>query len=496
MKRFLTIAFALVAVAQAGQPNILFIMSDDHTTQAIGAYGSRLAKLNPTPAIDELAKNGMRFDRVFCNNAICTPSRATIMTGQYSQTNGVLDLRGALLPKKHYLAQEMKKAGYNTAMIGKWHLNAEPADFDHYCVLPGQGKYFNPIFHVRGPKPFKQNVIKMDGKHSSDAITDLSLEWLANDWDREKPFFLMHHFKAPHDMFENAPRYDEYLANTEIPEPDNLRTPPPSGFGSGLTKGHEPWKLGSRLKVDQSLKEPAYSKAVYQTYLKRYLRCVKGVDDNVKRLIDYLKEIGEFENTVIIYTGDQGFFLGEHDLMDKRWMYEEAFRMPFIVHAPGIAKPDSSNDWLISNADFAPTMLELAGVETPAYMQGRSFAPALKGDARPADWREAIYYRYWMHMAHKLAVPAHFGIRTDRYKLIYLYGVDNAGKRPNTPTSWELYDLKNDPFENTNQYNNPEYAEIVAQLKKELKQLRIDLNETDAAYPEIQAGINAHWNDS
>ena len=337
----IAVLLSIAACAQADEerPNILFIMADDHTTQAFGVYGSRLAALNPTPNIDALAKGGMRFDRVFCHNSICTPSRANILTGQYSQRNGVLDLSGSLAPEKQTLPLEMGKAGYDTAMIGKWHLKFEPASFNYYCVLPGQGSYFNPTFRIRGDKPWPGNTIKKDGMHSSDAITDIGLEWLKNGWDRDKPFFLMHHFKAPHDMFSNAPRYADYLEDVEIPEPDNMRQPPPSGLGSGLTKGHEQWGLGRRLGIDQSLQEPEYGKAVYQEYLKRYLRCVKGVDDNVKRLIDYLREMGELDNTVIIYTGDQGFFLGEHDLMDKRWMYEEAMRMPFIVHWPRVSRP-------------------------------------------------------------------------------------------------------------------------------------------------------------
>ncbi len=481
------------------QPNVLFIMSDDHTTQAIGEYGSRLANLNPTPNIDLLAKNGMRFDRVFCNNSICTPSRASIITGQYSQTNGVLDLTGNIPPARQYLPIEMGKAGYQTAMIGKWHLKQEPAAFDYYCVLPGQGKYFNPIFRVRGNRPWPRNTVGKMGQHSSDAITDISLEWLENKWDRNRPFFLMHHFKAPHDMFQNAPRYDDYLKDATIPEPDNLHAQPAEGFGSvasrnfgsGLAKGHESWRLGRRLGVDQSLSDPQYTKAVYQKYLKRYLRCVKGVDDNVKRLMDFLRDAGEIDNTVIIYTGDQGFFLGEHDLMDKRWMYDESMRMPFIVHWPNSVKAGSVNGWLINNTDFAPTILALAGVKTPGRMQGRSFEAAMRGEPRPADWRTATYYRYWMHMAHSLRVPAHFGIRTERYKLIFFYGCTSKGEQK-TPVAWELYDLDNDPFEMQNLYSNPAYAEIVADLKQQLWKTRASLNETDRGFPAIQSIIDSH----
>jgi len=473
-------------------------MSDDHTTQAIGAYGSRLAKLNPTPVIDTLASGGMRFDRVFCNNSICTPSRASIITGQYSQANGVMVLDQTLPVKMQHLPREMKKAGYHTAMVGKWHLSAEPAEFDYYCVLPGQGKYFNPSFCTRGDKPWPKNEIQKQGQHESDAVTDISLDWLKNGWDRKKPFFLMHHFKAPHDLFENAKRYDKYLEDVEIPEPDNLFSPPSGSdgsrnMGSGIGRTHAPWKLASKLQTPKDLDDREYAKASYQTFLKRYLRCVKGVDDNVKRLLDYLRETGELDNTVVMYTGDQGFLLGEHDLMDKRWMYEESMRMPFIVYWPGKIKPGSTNDWLINNTDFAPTMLELAGIKAPDYMQGRSFAGALEGKPKPDDWRKATYYRYWMHMAHGLRVPAHFGIRSDRYKLILFYGTDvNGSQQGRTPCAWEFYDMQNDPIEMHNQYKNPEYQPIIMQMKVQLKETRAALGENDKNKA-INAIIEDNW---
>lgn len=480
------------------RPNILFIMSDDHTTQAIGAYGSRLAELDPTPNIDALARNGMRFDRVFCHNSICTPSRANIITGQYSQKNGVLDLDGNIPPERQFLPLEMKKAGYQTAMVGKWHLKQEPAAFDYYCVLPDQGKYHNPDFRIRGNKPWPENTITKTGMHSSDAITDISLEWLKNKRDKSRPFFLMHHFKAPHDMFENAKRYDSYLEDVKIPEPVNLFNPPDGsiatrGMGSGVGRTHSEWQLARKLGIPEHLDDRSYAQAAYQKYLKRYLRCVKGVDDNVKRLVDYLRETGELDNTIIIYTGDQGFFLGEHDLMDKRWIYEESMRMPFIVHWPNGIQKESVNSWMINNTDFAPTMLELAGVaKRPSYMQGRSFAAALKGEPKPDDWRTSTYYRYWMHMAHRLKVPAHFGIRSERYKLIFFYGSTPEG-RNQTPVAWEFYDLEKDPHEMQNQYDNAEYAKIIAEMKLELEKIRVDLDETDSRYPAIQALLDAHW---
>jgi N-acetylglucosamine-6-sulfatase len=265
--------------------------------------------------------------------------------------------------------------------------------------------------------------------------------------------------------------------------------------------------MGRHMKVDMKLSDREYTHQSYQRYLKRYLRCVKGVDDNLKRLFDYLERKGLIDNTVILYTGDQGFYLGEHDYIDKRWMYEEGMRMPFLVRYPKLVEAGSRNNWLINNTDFAPTMLELAGAKTPSYMQGRSFAGALGGEAKPADWRKATYYRYWMHMAHAHNNPAHFGIRTERYKLIFFYGCDftdiNYGKKttkhqgnryyPNTPPAWELYDLKEDPKEMHNQYDNPQYKKVITELKQELKRQREELKETDAKYPRIQKIIDAHW---
>lgn len=500
------------------KPNILFIMSDDHTTQALGIYGSRLASLNPTPNIDQLAHEGMTFSSVFCNNSICTPSRASIITGQYSQTNGVLDLLGRIPPEQQYLPMEMSKAGYLTAMIGKWHLKEEPAAFDYYNVLPGQGRYFDPVTRDIKKGEWPENTAQHKG-HSSDVITDLSLNWLEIR-DKSRPFFLMHHFKAPHDMFVNAKRYDSYLEDTKIPEPENLYDQPGSSFGSVSTRGFDDeligtigasvskrsnaWELGKRLGIDESLPEPEYTSIVYQTLLKKYLRCVKGVDDNVKRLIDYLKEEGIYDNTLIIYTGDQGFFLGEHDFFDKRWMYEEAMRMPFVVRYPKTLEQGSQSDLLINNTDFAPTLIDFAGGQVPDLMQGKSFARTLKGESE-VDWRDATYYRYWMHMAHRLGNPAHFGIRTKKYKLIFFYGVDFEdpprlnywGSQADivTPPGWELYDLEDDPYEMNNLYTKTEYSGIIVELKEKLMSLREELNETDSNYPHIQKIIDEHWDD-
>jgi uncharacterized sulfatase len=516
-----------IQTATGSRPNILFIMSDDHTSQAIGAYGKRFAVLNPTPTIDRLAQEGMLFENVFCTNSICTPSRATIMTGQYSHVNGVLDLDGSLPRESHYLAIEMKRAGYQTAMIGKWHLKMEPVHFDYYKVLPGQGSYHNPDFHEKGVGTWPNNLVHTEG-HSSDRITDATLDWLASR-DKSKPFFLMHHYKAPHDMFENAPRYDDYMEDVEFPEPENMWRQPDWGsvatrgnndslisvIGSSIGKRNHIRNMGMHMKVDTNLSDEEYKHLAYKRYMRRYFRCVKGVDDNLKRLFSYLEENNLMDNTVIMYTGDQGFFLGEHDFIDKRWMYEEGMRMPFIVRYPEMIAAGSRNDWLINNTDFAPTILELAGVETPEYMQGSSFVSALKGENEPATWRQATYYRYWMHMAHNHNNPAHFGIRTKKYKLIFFYGTDwtdgsvfekwktrtrrknavAAGNRfwADTPAGWEFYDLEKDPDENKNEYHNSEYQDIIKNLKMQLRRKRENLNEIDDHYPKIEAIILANW---
>lgn len=508
--------------------NILYVMSDDHAAHAVGAYGKRLAGVNPTPNLDKLVAGGTRYNNVFTTNSICTPSRATILTGQYSQTNGVLDLGGTLPSEKQSLVNAIKTAGYNTAIIGKWHLKKEPASFDHYEVLDGQGTYFDPKFFVRGDKPWKKNINKTVG-HSTDVITDKGLEWL-KDVDHEKPFMLMLQYKAPHDMFEYAPRYEDYLADTFIPEPvdlyergdefgsiatrgENNSLDPISG--TSVSKRNKRRNMGIHLEVDPSLSDKEYTSLAYQRYMKAYLRCIKGIDDNLGRVFDQLKADGLWENTVVIYTSDQGFMLGEHDMIDKRWMYEPSMQMPFLVRHPKLSTPKTS-DLLINNTDFAPFILDLAGVGIPADMHGRSFASSLKGET-PADWRTATYYRYWMHRAHH-DVPAHFGVRTKKHKLIFFYGKFYQDNVPDqsaqhhypgdtrtkmkvkpasveTPAAWELYDLEKDPDELVNVYGNPKYANVIAELKEELIRQRKEYNETDASYPELQAIIDAHWND-
>lgn len=520
------------------QPNIIYIMSDDHTTQGIGAYGSRLAVLDPTPTIDRLAKEGILMERAFCTNAISTPSRGCIITGQYSQTNGVLDLDSTLPIERQNLPQEMRKLGYQTAVIGKWHLYNQPEMFDYYNVFYSQGEYFDPVLCEKG----ETNMVELKGEqvlgkrykgHSSDVVTDIALDWFKNKRDKSKPFFLCHQYKAPHDMFEFNPRYNDYLEDTFIPEPESLWDNKNNGsvatrgennslthiIGSSIGKRNTVRNMGMHMEIDPNLSDDDYKRAAYQENLKRYLRCVKGVDDNLKHLFDYLEEEGLMDNTIIIYTGDQGFMLGEHDYIDKRWMYDETIRMPLLIRYPPMIKAGSRSGAIVNNVDFPATIIDMAGGKTPDYMQGDSFKEILYNDGKePEGWKQATYYRYWMHMAHMHNNPAHFGIRTKDYKLIFFYGVDykerEASKKSTTkersqqdsstweassypemqtPVGWEFYDLKNDPNELNNLYGDPAYAETIAKLKSDLKAMREELNETDAKYPHIQKIIDENW---
>ena len=486
--------FVRAAAAESRPPNILWIMSDDHAATAVGAYGGRLAALNPTPHLDRLAREGARLTNAFCTNSICTPSRATLLTGQYSHVNGVRTLNDPLPPARQTLPPLMQAAGYTTAMIGKWHLHEEPSTFDYYCVLPGQGWYANPVFLQKGKGAWPKNEFRFEGydnKNSEDAVADLSLAWLKQR-DASKPFFLMCHFKAPHDNFENAERYDFLYDDVRIPEPDSLwRTPnhgsaATEGTGTSVGKRNARRNMGHHMFVDPKLPDDAYKRVAYQRYLKKYLRCVKGLDDNIGRLLAHLEQTGELDRTVIFYTSDQGFMLGEHDYIDKRWMYEESLRVPFLVRYPPSIQGGTTRDAIVNNTDFAPTLLEFAGAAVPASMQGRSARAVLEGRT-PADWPTSTYYRYWMHMAHH-DNPAHYGIRTKDFKLILFYGLplDAAGavKKPTTP-GWELYDLRADPQEMKNVYGDPAYAAKVRELKAELQRLKEKVGDTDEKYPEL-----------
>ena len=476
-RNFLGLLGAAGAAYGAGreQPNILYIMSDDHASHAISAYGS---KINKTPNIDRIATGGMRMENCFCTNSICTPSRAAILTGQYSHKNGVYTLGDSLDGSRNNVAKNLQSAGYQTGMIGKWHLQNDPTGFDYWNILPGQGNYYDPLFIDRGEK-------KKHTGYCTDLIGDFSLDFLKKR-DRKKPFFLMSHHKAPHRAWQPAPKYAKLFDGQTIPEPDNLYdrykgkarsvADVKMRVGDDSTKGD--------LKVDRpaGLEGDALRKWAYQLYIKDYLRCVQSVDDNVGRLLDYLDAEGLAKNTIVIYTSDQGFFLGDHGWFDKRVMYEEALRMPFLVRYPGAIRPGSVSGDMILNVDFAPTFLDYAGAKAPAEMQGRSFRGNLEGRT-PKNWRSSMYYRYWMHNDGSHHVPAHYGVRTKEHKLIYYYGtpLGKAGARePATKPEWELYDLRKDPREMNNVYSDPAYKNVVDRLKTELQRLQQETGDAPA----------------
>ena len=455
------------------KPNIIFIMADDHTGQAIGCYDLRLSEYAPTNNIDRIGKEGAILKNCFCTNSICVPSRASILTGQYSHINGVKTLSGKLSPETDNVAKHLQTAGYETAVIGKWHLKEKPAGFDYYNVLRGQGRYHNPILFAN--EADWENGGKVYAGHSTDVITDISLEWLKNRTKTQDPFFLMCHFKAVHEPFHSHDRYRSLLKDEDIPFPEDLLWPEsPKG------KRFEGWPLEilkdrfinnsnrySPPKLTLPSDDPNENrKATYQKFIKDYLRAVKGIDDNVGRLLDYLKETDQTEDTVVIYTSDQGYFLGEHNLFDKRFMLEESLRMPFLIRYPKDIEPETTVDDIVLNIDFAELFLDFAKTKIPETMQGRSFRHNLKRKT-PEDWRKEMFYHYWTDQQQR---PSHYGIRTNQFKLIYYYGLLNHGLKPEE--CWELYDLQDDPQEFVNQYDNPEYEEIIVRLKQQLKKLK------------------------
>jgi len=455
------------------QPNILYIMADDHAAHAISAYGSRI---NQTPNIDRIARSGVRLSNCFCTNSICTPSRAAILTGQYSHKNGVYSLEEPLDPKRNHVAKELQRAGYQTAMIGKWHLVSEPTGFDYWNILPGQGVYHDPVFLTSGGRK------KYTG-YCTDLIGDFTLDWLKQR-DPKKPFFAMCHHKAPHRPWEPSAKYQDLFRDRDIPEPDNLfdhyEGRARSVAAVTMKVGEDMNKTDLKRDIPPDLKGDALRKWAYQIYIKDYLRCIQSVDDNVGRVLDYLDSEGLASNTIVIYTSDQGFFLGDHGWFDKRLMYEESLRMPFLMRYPGAIRPGTVNRDIVLNIDFAPMFLDYAGVRTPAEMQGRSFRANLEGHS-PRNWRKAMYYRYWMHNTSDHHVPAHYGVRNDRWKLIYYYGKPlgmKGANLPDTTPDWELFDVRHDPREMHNLYHDPKYARVVAEMKALLDKLQKEAGDT------------------
>jgi len=479
------LVLALSATVQ--RPNIVFIMSDDHAAHAISAYGSRV---NRTPNIDRLAKEGMLLSNVFATNSICTPSRATILTGQYSHVNGVT-MFNRFDSSRLTVARLLQQGGYYTGMIGKWHLGSDPMGFDTWEILPGQGAYMNPVFYTAASET------TFTGRYATDVITDLGIDFIRNR-PRGKPFFLMLHHKAPHRPWEPDAAHRAPFVDRWIPEPSTFwdtyvtRTdalheneqrvakdmtrrdlklvPPPGLTGDTLTRwlATKPETVTTtRAGATVTLTGEALARWKYQRYMQDYLATVQSVDDNVGRVLDYLDKSGLARNTIVIYTSDQGFFLGDHGLFDKRFMYEESLRMPFLIRWPAVIKAGSRSDAMALNVDFAETFLEAAGLPVPNTMQGKSLVPVLRGRV-PADWRTSMYYRYY-HDPGDHNTRAHYGVRTRTHKLIYFWKKDQ----------WELYDLVNDPLEMNNIYGQPGQEKITATLKAELLRLKQAVRDED-----------------
>ena len=506
MKKKLLIFLALMGPLLANEkPNILFIFSDDHSPQAIGAYEGWLKSLNPTPEIDQLAKDGMLFTKSFCTNSICGPSRAVIMSGKHSHKNGFMNNGNAFDWNQPIFPKMLQKVGYETALFGKSHLKGTPQGFDHWSVLPGQGLYYNP------------DLISPEGKnmvsgYCTDVVTDLAVEFLEKKRDEDKPFLLMVQHKAPHRNWMPAPRHFSLYEDIEIPEPatlfDEHRDNAPGarhqeaeidhhmGLNFDLFVDLTPdfidpdpsvgmdrsgWENMKRMTPeqlkawrdfygprDQTFHEAKLSgkelvRWKYQQYAKNYLRCIKGVDESVGRLRSKLEELGLAENTLVIYSSDQGFFVGEHGWYDKRWMYEESMSMPFIASWPGQIEPGTKSSAMIQNLDYAPTFLSVAGAPIPEDMQGHSLTPLFEAKgAKPTDWRDELYYHYYAYPSAHM-VPRHYGIRTERYKLIHFYQFKDE---------WEFYDLEKDPEELTNLYENKSAQEEIESVRSRLIKLR------------------------
>jgi arylsulfatase A-like enzyme len=485
------------------RPNILFLYSDDHAAAAVSAYGSGLPA---TPNIDRLANQGLRFDNAFCTNAICGPARAVVLTGKHSHINGFIDNSSTFNADQQTFPKLLQQAGYETAVIGKWHLRSTPQGFNYWDVLPGQGRYYSPEF-LNG-----EGKYQVPG-YNTDVIADKAIAWIEKSRDPEKPFLLMCQFKAPHRAWQPSSKEVGLFDEGDIPEPAtlfddasslasaareqemtianhmwlsyDLKVPPLEGE---KLSGPDRWAVGREKLMSESEwaawqaayvpRNEAFRAAnlegedlvrwKYQRYIKDYLRCIQGVDRNVGRILDRLEELGLAENTIVIYSSDQGFFLGEHGWYDKRFMYEPSLKVPLLVRWPGKLNAGETRSAMVQNLDFASTFLELAGVEVPADIQGESLLPILQGLDTP-QWRKGIYYEYSGEATHHVA--AHYGIRTEFWKLIHY---------PNTG-EWELLDLINDPDEIHNLYNDPQHAERIATMQVQLEELRLQYAVPSAA---------------
>ena len=513
------VLFALIAVslpieAKEERPNIVFIFSDDHAPHAIGAYDGWLKSVNPTPEIDQLAEQGMLFENSFCTNSICGPSRAVIQTGKHSHKNGFMDNGDSFDWNQQTFPKLLQGTGYQTAIFGKSHLKGKPQGYNEWAVLPGQGLYYNPDFYT------KEGQITIQG-HCTDVVTDMAVDFLENKRDTNKPFMLMVQHKAPHRNWMPAARHLTLYDDIDLPEPATLfdtwedKAPParhqetsiidymhlnydlfvdltPDFTQGKPSKSEDPssWRNMQRMSEEQMRvwrdaygpKDVAFHAAnlsgkdllrwKYQRYAKNYLRTIKGVDESVGRLVATLDELGLSDNTIVIYSSDQGFFIGDHGWYDKRWMYEESLKMPFIIKWPNVITPGSRQQKMIQNIDYAETFLDIAQAAIPDDMQGRSLLPLLKGES-VNDWRDSIYYHYYEYPSVHM-VPKHNGIRTERYKLMHFYEFGE----------WEFYDLENDPEELNNLYGKSEFAELIETHKAKLASLQ-EYYDDDSELPEM-----------
>ena len=487
---------------QKERPNILFILSDDHTSQTWGIYGGILADYAQNRHIRRLADEGVTLDNCFCTNSLSTPSRASILTGRYSHRNGVYTLEDSLDTSLPTLAKVLQQAGYHTGLVGKWHLKSQPQGFDYYAVFHDQGEYRDPTFkNSDDPWPGQRNFGERVRGFSTDIVAEKAIRWM-KEQDKSRPFLMCCHFKATHEPYDFPERMRHLYDGVIFPEPENFLDWGPETNGRTFqgqpledmirrwhTASEDPdqwWCRYPELPFStKGMSKIAARKSAYQKLIRDYLRCGATIDDNIGKLLNALDEMGISENTIVIYVADQGYFLGEHGFFDKRMFYEEAARMPFVIRYPRELPAGKRLSDLILNVDFASTLADFAGTEAPEGAQGKSFRRNLQGKT-PSDWRKSIYYRYWTQ--YKIR-PAHIGVRNDRYKLMFLYG-DKLNMKGSedyvSQPSWEFYDLQKDPKENHNAYHDKEYAEIIRQMKKEMLRLRQETGDTDRDSPRMQ----------
>jgi len=478
------LSFAPADADAQQRPNIIFMYADDHAAHAISAYRAHLkygARLPSTPNLDRLAREGMLFINAFATNSICGPARATVLTGQYGHLNGVMTNTEALHPTTVTFPRLLQQAGYQTALFGKWHLRSTPEGFDRHEILAGQGPYYNPVL-ISGNDSLRHTGYTLD------IVTERALRWIQHDRAATKPFMLMLHFNGPHRWWDPGPEALSLYRDTVFAEPPTFwdsaggraspARDPEMKIGLDMTLRDLKLEPPNNLSAEQRARwDAAYEKENarrnglglggddlkrwnYQRFIADYMRVVSSLDNQVGRVMSALRELGLEQNTILVYSSDQGFFLGDHGWFDKRWMYEESIRTPLLVRWPGVIKPSSRNSSLVMNLDLAETFLDVAGVSIPKSMQGRSFAPLLRG-ATPKDWRTSIYYQYFEYPGWH-AVRRQYGVRTDRYKLIHYYEIDE----------WELFDLIRDPEELNSVYTSASHAGVVSRLKRTLNELR------------------------